>query len=320
MATLTIKIESEELAREVLAHLNYLPDPDLVSVVEPEEPVDNEVINEEPVDNEVIDEEPVPKKELTNQEVFAFLRSKGMTLESACKQDPEFGDFIASFTTAPEKRINGDIEPADLTSLGTDIADLDNPEDRFNVENSNPNATISGIENAKEKLREQIVKLGTGNDRAPYDYLVSVSKHDQSLIVREAARALLIAMPKPKTEPPVPSYDSDSDGDEEIRKLARERAKEEREALVAEKDKIRTQAISIESENDRFNYILSNHGNSSRVIRNASLEIAFEFLANRNLDPMWIKQFAVHTPHLVEKLYQYKESDFIIKFKKENGI
>ena len=35
MATLTIKIDSEELAREVLTHLNYLPEdpmPDLISV------------------------------------------------------------------------------------------------------------------------------------------------------------------------------------------------------------------------------------------------------------------------------------------------
>ncbi len=302
MATLTIKIESEDLAREVLAHLNYLPEedpmPDLISVVEPEE---------------VIDEEPVQKKELTNQEVFAFIRSKGMTLESACKRDPEFGDFIASFTTAPEKRIHDDLEPADVTSIGTDIADLDNPEDRFDVENAKLYRTIYGIETAKADLRKKITEL---KHVTPYDYLVSVSRSDQSLIVREAARALLLGMPKP----PVPSYDSDLDGDEEIRKMARERAKEEREALDAEKDKIRTQSMSIESEHDRFNYILSNHSNSSRTIRNASLELAFEFLANRNLDPMWIKQLAEHTPHLVEKLYQYKESDFIIQFRKDGGL
>ena len=42
MATLTIKIESEELAREVLTHLGYLPEdelPDLVEVDEAEPPV-----------------------------------------------------------------------------------------------------------------------------------------------------------------------------------------------------------------------------------------------------------------------------------------
>ena len=245
-----------------------------------------------------------------------------MTLESACKSDPEFGDFIASFTTAPEKRIHGDIEPADLTSLGTDIADLDNPEDRFTVENSfhaEHGKELALIEMNKETLREKIAKLG--NDRARYDYLTNVSKYDQSLIVREAARAILIGMPKPEPEPLNNiSYDSDSDGDPEIQKMALERAKKEREDLDAEKDKIRTQAMSIESENDRFNYILSNHGNSSRVIRNASLELAFEFLANRNLDPMWIKQLAEHTPHLAEKLYQYKESQFIVLFRKENGL
>ena len=316
MATLTIKIDSEELAREVLAHLNYLPEddvPDLISVVEPEEPVDNEVI----------DEEPVPKKELTNQEVFAFLRSKGMTLESACKRDPEFGDFIASFTTAPEKRIHGDVEPADLTSLGTDIADLDNPEDRFIVENAfsvEHGKELALLEMNKEKLREQIAKLGTGNDRAPYDYLVTVSKGDENLIVREAARALLIGMPKPKTEPPVPCYDSDSDGDPEIREMARERAKKEQEDVDTEKYKIREEAAGIENENDRFNYIISYYNHGLRCVRTAARDLVFEFLANRNLDPTLIQQLSTQSGPLTQKVYEFKESDFIIKFKKENGI
>ena len=259
MATLTIKIDSEELAREVLTHLNYLPEdpmPDLISVhdeeytaeehlkklvsafpdaservkfvksVQMDDDADEDMRQAASKMLEVIDEDPVQKKELTNEEVFAFIRSKGMTLESACKSDPEFGDFIASFTTAPEKRINGDIEPADLTSLGTDIADLDNPEDRFNVENSfhaEHGKELALIEMNKEDLRKKIAEL---NHVTPYDYLMNVSKHDQSLIVREAARALLIGMPKPEPKPlDNIAYDSDSDGDEEIRKLARERAK-----------------------------------------------------------------------------------------------
>ena len=39
MATITIKIESEHLAREVLTQLGYLPDdvPDLISVDDPED-------------------------------------------------------------------------------------------------------------------------------------------------------------------------------------------------------------------------------------------------------------------------------------------
>lgn len=302
MATLTIKIDSEELARKVLSHLGYLSDeeiPDLISVAEPEE-------------NEVIDEEPVLKKELTNEEVFAFLRSKGMTLESACKQDPDFGEFIASFTTSPEKRIHGDIEPAGGKSLGTDIADLD-------VETVVEEATGTLLDRAKDDLRKEMSKLG--NDKARYDYLSHKKKYDPSLVIREAARLLLVDMPSPDPTPLENiSYDSDSDGDADIQKMALERAKEEREALDTEKDKIRKQAMSIESEYDRFNYILSNYSNSIRIIRNATQELAFEFLANRNLDPTWIKQLAEHTPHLVEKLYQYKESQFIVLFKKENGI
>lgn len=311
MATLTIKIDSEELAREVLTHLNYLPEeelPDLISI--PEEVIDEET-------EEVIDEEPVQKKELTNQDVFAFIRSKGMTLESACKRDPEFGDFIASFTTAPEKRIHGDIEPADLTCLGTDIADLDNPEDRFNVENAEPNKMISDIEIAKEDLRKKLTEL---KHVTPYDYLTNVSKRDQNLIVREAARALLIGMPKPKSEPVVASYDSDSDGDEEIRKLANERIKEEKEALEAEKAKIRGEAINIQNDHDRFNYIISYYNHGLHRVRVAALDLVFEFLANRNLDPILIQQLSMQSGPLTQKVYEFKESDFIIQFRKEGGL
>jgi hypothetical protein len=41
MATITVKIDSEDLAREVLSHMGYLPDdediPDLISVDEDDE-------------------------------------------------------------------------------------------------------------------------------------------------------------------------------------------------------------------------------------------------------------------------------------------
>ncbi len=299
MATLTIKIDSEELSREVLAHMNYLPKeemPDLISVVEP-------------------DEEP---KTLTNKEVFAFLRSKGMTLESACKCDPEFGDFIASFTTAPEKRIHNDLEPAGTTSIGTDIADLDNSLNRFNVQNAfNAEAAseMKGIENAKNELRELISNLV--NERARYDYLSSRAKNDQNLVVREAARHLLIDMPKPE---PTPLNNIAYDSDPEIQNMALERAKKEREELEAEKDKIRKEAMGIENEHNRFSYIISYYHSELRRIRIAAMEIVFEFLANRNLDPLFISQLASQSETLMHKVYQYKESDFLIKFRKENGI
>ena len=47
MATLTIKIESEELAREVLAHLGYLPEDDIPELVTHEEVSDPEHIEKE---------------------------------------------------------------------------------------------------------------------------------------------------------------------------------------------------------------------------------------------------------------------------------
>ena len=46
MATITVKIDSEDLAREVLSHMGYLPDdediPDLISVDEDEEDEEDE--------------------------------------------------------------------------------------------------------------------------------------------------------------------------------------------------------------------------------------------------------------------------------------
>ena len=51
MATLTIKIESDELAREVLTHMGYLPEddiPDLVSVEDEEAPVEDELLPKVP--------------------------------------------------------------------------------------------------------------------------------------------------------------------------------------------------------------------------------------------------------------------------------
>ena len=57
MATITIKIDSEQLAREVLTQLGYLPDdvPDLISVDYPEDP-------DEPVVKEPRLEIPVPSR------------------------------------------------------------------------------------------------------------------------------------------------------------------------------------------------------------------------------------------------------------------
>ncbi len=114
--------------------------------------------------------------------------------------------------------------------------------------------------------------------------------------------------------------ESDSDGNEEIQKMAHERDKKEREELEAEKDKIRKEAMDIENENDRFNYIIPYCNSELRCVRNAAMEMIFEFLANRNLDPLLIARLVSQSETLLEKLYQYKESDFIIKFKKENGI
>lgn len=209
--------------REVLKHLNYVQE-ELVTI-------------DEDVEVEEAEEPVILKKELTNEEVFAFLRAKGMTLDSACKSDPEFGEFIASFTTEPEKRMHGDIEPAGGKSIGTDIDELDNPADRFNVTNS---------------LSEAI----------------------------QAESAL----------------------------------------FVKNKNNVREMAANISDEHERLQFLLDRSVHDLRLIRDPAIDLLFEFLANRNLDPNLIKQVAEHAPSLVEKLYRYKESDFLIQFKKENGL
>jgi hypothetical protein len=104
MATITIKIDAEFIKQLALS------DPSLITTTA----------------------EPAPKPALTSLEVFEFLRSKGDTLEAACNNDQELGDFFASFTTPPEKRIESDVEPVDSTSIG---ASLDPEIDDFNAYN-----------------------------------------------------------------------------------------------------------------------------------------------------------------------------------------
>ena len=232
MATLTIKIESNDLAREVLTHLGYMPEddiPDLISDADSTEEPQPALVEEEEVTSKLDD-----LHITTKREVFYFLRTKGKTLAEACKNDPELDDFFASFTVTPEKRIDGDLEPAGGKNIGTD---LDEVQDTFDVQNA---------------------------------CYVEASK--------------------------------------------------EREVLMKNEDEIRENAMAIKDEMARFQYLIGMTDCESRIKRDAALKLVFEFLANRDLDPTLIAELSAKNVKFLHKLYEHKETQFLLMFKKENGV
>lgn len=224
MATITIEIDSEKLAREFLNRLRYLPSdddiPDLVSVKEHQPALVEKTSTSE-------------KYIVTHQDVFDFLQSKGKTLEEACKNDQELGDFLATFNVDPKKRIDGVLEPAG-ESIGTD---LECEQDSFDVKNA-----------------------------------------------------------------------------------CFEQASKEREVFMKNEDEIRETAMVFRDEMDRFQFLIGMTDCESRVKRDVALNLVCEFLANRNLDPTLISMLEAKNVKFLHKLYEHKETHFLLKFKKENGV
>lgn len=184
MATFTIKIESNDLARDFLTHMGYIPDddiPDLVSVTDSTDEPQPALVEEEEVTS-------APEKYIvTKQDVFDFLQSKGNTLKEACKNDPEIGDFFAKFKTSPEKRIETDLEPAGET-IGTD---LDYEQETFDVRNacleqaSKEREFFMKIEN---EIRACAMDIKDEMDR--FQYLIGVTDCE-SRVKRDAAIKLV---------------------------------------------------------------------------------------------------------------------------------
>jgi hypothetical protein len=194
MATLTIKIDSEELAREVLTHLGYLPEDEMIPDL---------------IDDEEDEEEPEPEKEIPRG-----CWPLGCIVEKdEAEEEPE---------------------PATKTDMGTD---LDYVQDSFNVTNAF----------AKEIAQETVV-------------------------------------------------------------------------LDMNKSNIFEKAMLIQGDMDRFNYLISLTTDEKLMVREAAKNLVFEFIANRDVDPCWIRNLANVSEPLLRKLYDFRESDFIIKFKRENGI
>jgi hypothetical protein len=234
MATFTIKIESNELARDFLTHMGYIQEddiPDLISDVDSTEEPQSAVI-EESGDTE--DTAESKERVLTTSDVLEFLRAKGSTLEEACKNDQELGDFFAIFTVKPEKRIEGELEPAGGKSIG---AELDYEQETFDVQNA---------------------------------CYVQASK--------------------------------------------------EREVFMMNEDEIRENAMAVKDDMARFQYLIGMTDCESRIKRDAAHKLVFEFLANRDLDPTLIAELSAKNVKFLHKLYEYKETQFLFMFKKENGV
>lgn len=227
MATFTIKIDSNDIAREVLTYMGYIPEDDIPDLVSDSSEEPQPALIEEEVTS-------APEKYIvTKGDVFEFLRSKGETLGEACKKDQELGDFFATFNVAPEKRIEGDLEPAG-ESIG---AELDYEQETFDVQNA---------------------------------CYVQASK--------------------------------------------------ERVVLMNNEDEIRENAMAVKDEMARFQYLIGMTDCEYRVKRDAALKLVFEFLANRDLDPTLIAELSAKNVNFLHKLYEHKETQFLLMFKKENGV
>jgi hypothetical protein len=203
MATLTIKIDSEDLARKVLSHLGYLPEDEMI----PDLIVEDE-------------EEPEPEKKEEEETPRGCWPPPKPTRGYIVEKDEGNGE--------PEP------EPVSKTDMGTD---LDYVQDSFDVKNA-----------FEQKIAQETVVLDKN------------------------------------------------------------------------KGNILEKAMLIKGDVDRFNYLVSLTSDEKLMIREAAKNLVFEFIANRDLNPNYIAQLADMSPKLCNALYQYKESDFIIKFKRENGL
>lgn len=94
----------------------------------------------------------------------------------------------------------------------------------------------------------------------------------------------------------------------------------EQVVLQMNKDALREKAMAISDENERFSFLLQNSISEALMIREAANYLIFEFIANRDIDPTLIAEVAKYNNHLFHHLYRYKESEFLVKYKNENGV
>ena len=181
MATITIKIESEELAREVLTQLGYLPGdddvPDLISVEGEEEP------EPEPVAEEV---HPTGKTHVAaiHERMLGLDLYTEERLPAATRKMPETPKQNAFCTTEDPKE---DVEPVD-NELGA-------PLDVFSDETAKERDELykqcmeirKSTPSAEERLKSTADQL-TGDELL--NYLDAMCDHDNKKM-REAAKAMV---------------------------------------------------------------------------------------------------------------------------------
>lgn len=193
MATLTIKIDSEDLAREVLTHLGYLPEddvPDLVTDVE-EKPVaeEPEEDNGTLIDalkewskHEIVDGERVPKTHM--EEIAEHMTQFGRPKSSRHEYNYK---YEGTFCTTDEPKEG--VEPLDK-ELGTPLSNVFTEEvakerDELYQQSLEVRKTIPS---AAERLATQVDEL-EGGDRL--DHLDALADNDDPAM-RKAVKAYVL--------------------------------------------------------------------------------------------------------------------------------
>lgn len=179
MATLTIKIESEDLAREVLTHMGYLPEddiPDLVSVKDEDEEEDEPVVEEAPR---------TPKTHIEN----IIERMKGLDLYTEerlplpTRKMPETQKQNAFCKT--EEPVEP-VEPVD-NEMGAPL-EVYSDEAKNEREELYKQSKEIHVPPAEERLKTQLDGL-LGGDRL--DYLDVMADHDDPAM-RKAVKAYVL--------------------------------------------------------------------------------------------------------------------------------
>ena len=174
MATLTIKIESDELAREVLTHMGYLPEEDIPDLV-----TDDEDTLVEP------EEEEAPRLPRTEVEAIHERMKAPLLFPEATRKMPETQKQNTFCTTEEPKP---DVEPVD-NELGTPLEvyseETKKEQDELYQQCMEVRKTIPP---AEERLKAQLEEL-VGGDRL--DHLDALADNDDPAM-RKAVKAYVI--------------------------------------------------------------------------------------------------------------------------------
>lgn len=177
MATLTIKIESKELAREVLAHLGYLPENDS------EMP---DIVTEEPEKKEI--EKDVQIADAFKTWIGAKNRVPVEPKEEMIPQSTR-GVWVpdGKFDTTEEPKEG--VQPID-NDMGASLEVLSEETDKEREEIRQQCLEVKkSLPGPKERLAAQLDELW-GGDRL--DYLDALAEHDDDKEMREAVKAYVI--------------------------------------------------------------------------------------------------------------------------------